>query len=292
MIDLTNLNIIKGLLTHYNVSAQKSLGQNFLIDKEVLDKITKAAELSKVDFVVEVGPGFGTLTLLLAEKAGRILAIETDKKILSILRAISSGYQNIDLLPANVLRLDGKELYSHYKAWSKTRNKKTRYKLVSNLPYYITSAVLKQFLETNYRPDLIVVMVQKEVAERIVAKPGEMSLLSLSVQFFGKPEIIAAVSKDAFWPKPKVDSAILKIVPHSSQLQHSVDDVKKFFRMLKAGFGERRKQLHNSLSGGLNINDATVQEKLRYVGISPQTRAQELSITQWVKLFKQFKKDI
>jgi len=291
MIDLTDLNTIKSLLTHYNVSAQKSLGQNFLIDKEVLEKITKAAELSNADFVIEIGPGFGTLTLPLAENAGRVLAIETDKKILSILRALSSGYQNIDLLPANVLRLDGKELYNRYKIWSKTRNKKTQYKLVSSLPYYITSAVLKQFLETEYQPDLIVVMVQKEVAKRIVAKPGEMSLLSLSVQFFGKPEIVAIVPNDAFWPKPKVDSAILKIVP-DPKIQHDVNDIKKFFRMLKAGFGEKRKQLHNSLSGGLNINDATVREKLKYIGISPKARAQELSLTQWVKLFQQFKQNI
>lgn len=286
MIDLTDIGTIKGLLTHYNVSAQKSLGQNFLIDKDVLKQIIEAAELKRTDYVVEVGPGFGTLTLPLAENVGRVLAIETDKKILSILKALSSGYQNIDILPANILRLNDRELYGRYKVWSKTRDKQTKYKLVSNLPYYITSPILKQFLETDYKPDLIVLMVQKEVAERIIAGPGNMSILSISVQLFGKPEIVATVSKDAFWPKPKVDSAILKIVPEV-KIQHDIDSVKDFFRIVKAGFGEKRKQLHNSLSGGLNIDDATVQEKLKYIGINPKTRAQDLSLTQWVKLYHQ-----
>lgn len=286
-IDLTDIKTIKSLLTHYNTSAQKSLGQNFLIDAQVLDDILKAAELTKNDFVVEVGPGFGVLTLPVSEEAGRVLAIETDKKILQILKAISGGTTNIDILPANVLKLESKQLYERYKIWSKARNKATQYKLVSNLPYYITSAILKQFLETETRPSLIVIMVQKEVAERITAKAGNMSTLAVSVQFFGKPEIVRVVSQDAFWPKPKVDSAILKIVPHQ-ELPHNIDNIKMFFRIVKAGFGERRKQLHNSLSGGLNLDDEVVQEILKENKINPKTRAQDLTIDHWKKLYQSF----
>lgn len=287
-IDLTDIKTIKSLLTHYNTSAHKSLGQHFLIDREVLDDILQAADLSKSDFVVEVGPGFGVLTLPIAKKAGRVLAIETDKKILEILRALSSGYTNIDILPTNVLKIESKQLLERYKTWSKARNKETHYKLVSNLPYYITSAILKQFLETDVRPSLIVIMVQKEVGERITAKVGKMSTLSVSVQFFGTPEIVRIVPRTAFWPKPNVDSAILKIVPHA-KLPHNVDNIKMFFRIVKAGFGERRKQLHNSLSGGLNLNDEDVQKILKEQGIDPTTRAQDLSVNNWIKLYLAFK---
>ncbi|MDD5605991.1 MAG: 16S rRNA (adenine(1518)-N(6)/adenine(1519)-N(6))-dimethyltransferase RsmA [Patescibacteria group bacterium] len=290
-IDLTDIKTIKSLLTHYNTSAHKSLGQNFLIDPEVLDEILCAAQLSKNDFVVEVGPGFGVLTLPVADAAGRVLAIETDKKILQILKALSSGYTNIDILPANVLKLESRQLYERYRLWRKARNKTTQYKLVSNLPYYITSSILKQFLETEFRPSLLVVMVQKEVAERIVAKEGERSILSVSVQFFGKPEIVRIVPKTSFWPKPEVDSAILKIVPYP-ELPHNVDDIKLFFRVVKAGFGERRKQLHNALSGGLGVDDTVMQKVLKENRINPKHRAQDLSIDQWVKLYHALEKII
>ncbi|AKM84964.1 MAG: dimethyladenosine transferase, 16S rRNA (adenine1518-N6/adenine1519-N6)-dimethyltransferase [candidate division Kazan bacterium GW2011_GWA1_50_15] len=287
-MDLTDIQTVKSLLTHYNLTAQKSLGQHFLIDAGALRTMLEAADLSKNDFVVEVGPGFGVLTLPVAERAGRVLAVETDKKLISILKALSSGTPNIDLLPANVLKLESRQLHDRYRQWSRVKSGRTRYKLVSNLPYYITSPILKQFLETSYRPDLIVVMVQREVAERIAAKPGEMSLLSVSVQFFGQPEIVRTVTKQSFWPKPEVDSAILKITPHP-KLPWDVDDVRFFFRMVKAGFGERRKQLHNSLSGGLHIDDKLARNLLAGAGIDPKTRAQDLSVERWVKLYRQLK---
>ncbi|MFH0905118.1 MAG: 16S rRNA (adenine(1518)-N(6)/adenine(1519)-N(6))-dimethyltransferase RsmA [bacterium] len=287
-LDLTDPSTIKSLLTHYNVSAQKSLGQHFLIDREVLEKIVEAADLSKHDFVVEIGPGFGTLTFPLAEAAGRILAVETDKRIINILKALGSGYYNIDLLPANILKLSDRDLYSRYRLWSKAKSGATHYKLVSNLPYYITSPILKQFLETLFPPDLIVVMVQKEVAERITAKPGDLSVLGVSVQFFGEPEIIAIVPKTSFWPRPAVDSAIIKIQPFKKS-PYNVDDIRFFFRVVKAGFGERRKQLHNSLSGGLNLESRVVANTLAGVGVDPKARAQDLTLPQWVKIYQQFK---
>ncbi|OGB73573.1 ribosomal RNA small subunit methyltransferase A [candidate division Kazan bacterium RIFCSPHIGHO2_01_FULL_44_14] len=288
MLELTDLQTVKGLLTHYNLSAQKSLGQHFLIDAGALRAMLEAADLGKGDFVVEIGPGFGVLTFPVAERAGRILAVETDKRLISILKALGSGYPNIDLLPANILRLESKLIHERYRQWSKVKTGRTHYKLVSNLPYYITSPILKQFLETDYRPDLIVVMVQKEVAERIVAKPGQMSILAVSIQFFGQPELVRTVTKQSFWPKPEVDSAILKITPYQ-KLPYDVDDIRFFFRMVKAGFGEKRKQLHNSLGGGLHLEDTVVRNLLAGSGIDPKARAQELSVERWVKLYHQLK---
>ena len=288
MLDLTDLKTIKSLLTYYNVSAQKSLGQHFLLDREALKQTLKAAELTKKDFVIEIGPGFGVLTFPMADLAGRVLAVETDKKVLSILRALGSGYTNLDILPSNILKLDSRYIYNRYKQWSKVKSGKTGYKLVSNLPYYITSAILKLFLETDLSPDLIVVMMQKEVAERIVAGPGEMSVLGISVQFFGEPEIVAQVPRTAFWPKPEVDSAIVRIKPRR-QILFEIDNVKLFFRIVKAGFGERRKQLHNSLSGGLWLDDELVITTLEKIKIDPKTRPQDLSLAEWGKIYYQFK---
>ena len=288
MLDLTDVKTIRSLLTYYNVSAQKSLGQHFLIDPDALAKMIKAADLSKGDFVVEVGPGFGVLTFPMADLAGRVLAVETDKKVLEILKALGSGCPNLDILPSNILKLDSRYIHDRYKTWSKVKSGKTHYKLVSNLPYYITSAILKLFLETNLPPDLIVVMVQKEVAERIVAGPGELSILGISVQFFGEPEIITVVPRTSFWPKPEVDSAIIRIKPFKKP-PHEIDDVKMFFRIVKAGFGERRKQLHNSLSGGLWLDDELVQETLAEVGNDPKLRPQDLDLAQWAKIYHRFK---
>lgn len=287
-LDLTDLKTVKSLLTYYNVAAQKNLGQHFLIDKAALEQMLKAANLAKNDFVVEIGPGFGVLTFPMAELAGRVLAVETDKKVLDILKALGSGYPNLDILPSNILKLDSRYIHDRYTTWSKIKKGATQYKLVSNLPYYITSAILKLFLETDLPPDLIVVMVQKEVAERIVAPPGELSLLGISVQFFGEPEIMAQVPKTSFWPKPEVDSAIIRIKPFK-QPPHKITDTKTFFRIVKAGFGERRKQLHNSLSGGLWLDDAMVQQVLLGIGIDPKTRPQDLSLEQWAKIYHQFK---
>jgi len=288
VIDLTDLKTVKELLTHYNLSAQKSLGQHFLVDAGALRTMLEAAELGKGDFVVEVGPGFGVLTFPVAERAGRVLAIETDKRIIGILKALGSGVPNVDLLPANILRLNSQLLHDRYRVWSKVKTGRTHYKLVSNLPYYITSPILKQFLETNHRPDLIVVMVQKEVAERIVARPGEMSILAVSIQFFGRPELVRTVPRGSFWPKPEVDSAILKITPYQ-KLPYDIDDVRLFFRIVKAGFGERRKQLHNSIGGGLNLDDKVARNLLAGAGIDPKDRAQDLALAQWVKLYHHFK---
>ncbi|MEZ4210505.1 MAG: 16S rRNA (adenine(1518)-N(6)/adenine(1519)-N(6))-dimethyltransferase RsmA [Patescibacteria group bacterium] len=291
MLELTDLKTVKSLLTFYNVSAQKQLGQHFLIDKPALEAIVDSANLTKQDYVVEIGPGFGVLTFPLADKAGRVLAIETDKKIIEILKSLGSGYANLEILPSSILKLDNQFLHNKYKAWSKNKTQPTKYKLVANLPYYITSSIIKLFLETDNRPEVISIMVQKEVAERITAEPGEMSLLAVSVQLYSTAEIVRIVPRTSFWPAPEVDSAILKIVPFSKP-RFEIDNYKMFFRIAKAGFGERRKQLHNSLSGGLNLDDELIVEILERVGIDPKTRAQDLSIDNWVSLYSELKNEL
>lgn len=284
MLDLTDLKTIKSLLTYYNVSANKKLGQHFLIEKEAIEVMTKAAELTKSDFVVEIGPGFGVLTLPVAELAGRVLAIETDKKILEILKAVGSGYSNLEIMPASILKLTGDYLHDRFQEWSKAMSGKTRYKMVSNLPYYITSNIIKLFLDTQKKPEMIVVMVQKEVAERIIAEAGEMSILAISVQIYGKPEIVRIVPRTSFWPKPEVDSAILKITTYKKP-PYDIPDQKRFFRIVKAGFGEKRKQIHNSIGGGLRLDPEVVDEILIKSGIDPTARPQDLIIEQWVNLY-------
>lgn len=285
MIDLTDIRTIKSLLTYYNVSAQKQLGQHFLIDKEALLELVASAELSEKDFVVEIGPGFGVLTFQLTERAGRVLAIETDKKILEILKGLGSTLANLEILPTSILKLDSAYLYNKYLEWSRVRMGETKYKLVSNLPYYITSSIIKLVLEGENKPEVISIMVQKEVAERITAQPGEMSILAVSVQVFGEADIVRIVPKKSFWPAPEVDSAILRIRPYGTP-RYDIADMKRFFRVVKAGFGEKRKQLHNSLSGALRIDDAEVVEILNNLEIDPKRRPQDLSLEEWVNLYK------
>jgi 16S rRNA (adenine1518-N6/adenine1519-N6)-dimethyltransferase len=283
MLDLTDIKTIRSLLTYYNVAANKQLGQHFLIDKEALLAMVASANITEADYIVEIGPGFGVLTFPLTQKAGRVLAIETDKKILEILKGLGGTVANLEILESSILTLNSKYLYDKYQEWAKIKTGKTHYKIVSNLPYYITSSIIKLLLEGENKPELISIMVQKEVAERITAEPGEMSILAISVQIFGAAEIVRIVPAKSFWPAPQVDSAILRITPYQKP-KYPIDDLKKFFRVVKAGFGEKRKQLHNSLAGGLHIDDQDAIAHLDACGIDPKQRAQDLSIDQWIAL--------
>jgi 16S rRNA (adenine1518-N6/adenine1519-N6)-dimethyltransferase len=287
-LDLTDLTTIKKLLTYYNLAANKKLGQHFLTSREAVTVAIKAANLSNKDFVVEIGPGFGTLTLPLADTAGRVLAIETDPKMLSILRPMVNPLANVEVLSANILTLRSEDIFAKAREWHKIHGQKPSYKVVSNLPYYITSAIIKMFLENSPRPERLVLMVQKEVGERITAKPGEMSVLAVSVQFYGKAEMIFDVPRTNFWPKPEVDSAIIRITPYSKS-PFPVDDERLFFRIVKAGFGEKRKQLHNSLAGGLQLDPESIGVALQAAEIDPTTRPQDLSVENWVRLYQEFK---
>ncbi|MFA5413270.1 MAG: 16S rRNA (adenine(1518)-N(6)/adenine(1519)-N(6))-dimethyltransferase RsmA [Patescibacteria group bacterium] len=275
-MDLTDLNVIKNFCKKYGIRPSKEFGQNFLVDREVLETMVQAADLEKNDIVLEIGPGFGTLTTELAGRVGRVVAVEADRAVGEAAREILSDFKNVEIAEGSILKLPITDYrLSNY-----------NYKLVANLPYQITSAVFRKFLSEEPRPSEITVMVQKEVAERICAESGEMSLLSLSVQFYGEPEIVAIVPRRAFWPEPEVDSAILKIsdIKNIYEKNKKEIDPEKFFRLAKMGFSARRKQLQNNLSGGLRLKNKEVQDILVKFGFDPKIRAQDLTLGDWIKL--------
>lgn len=263
---------IKKILKKEKLQALKSLGQNFLIDKEVLDKIIQAAELGKNDVVLEIGPGLGVLTKKLSEKAKKVIAVEKDR---GLAKFLEGRYRNVEVINGDALKLDFLPIVKKYSAAGK-------YKVVSNIPYYITSPLMKLFLESECQPKLIVFLVQKEVAQRICAKAGDMSILAISVQTYGSPEIAGYIDKSSFYPEPKVDSAILKIKNISRDF--SRDYYQKFFKIVKMGFSAKRKKISNNLSSGLYIEKEKIKKFLESFGINPDSRAQELTLEDWKKL--------
>ena len=268
----------KKQLASYDLRARKGLGQNFLVDGGILKKIASAAELTPADTVIEVGPGLGTLTETLAEQAGKVIAIELDNNFADILKTNFTGSNKVIVLNADVLQVNPADI----------PGKKTDYKVVANLPYYITSAVIRHFLEASVKPTMMVLMVQKEVAQQITAKPGEMSLLSVSVQLYGKPTIVSTVPARCFYPAPNVDSAILKIAVYA-QPKIEPGDIRGFFDIVRAGFSANRKQLPNSLANGLKIPKNDIIPLLEKAGIDPKRRAETLTIDEWGILYKEFK---
>jgi len=279
---------------------KKSLGQNFLKDKNIAKKIVAAADLQPIDFVIEIGPGEGILTEELAKKAGRVLAVEIDQNLIPDLQQKFSKYKNVEIINEDVLKINLSEIFSQYKL------KTTNYKLIANIPYYITSKIIRLFLESSTPPQEMILMVQKEVAERIVAhsseipavgrgatrisrsKPGKMSLLAVSVQYFAQPKILFPVSRGSFSPVPAVDSAVIKI----SNFEFRISNLerKKFFRVVKAGFSAKRKTLANNLANSFHLDKKDVVEKIKNAGLPPTSRAQELSIDDWKKLANLFLK--
>ena len=270
------------LMRRFSLRPRKGLGQHFLIDREVLGIITSAAELNTGDIIMEVGPGLGILTRELARQAGRVIAIELDTQLAAILKQTLASFDNVTIINEDVLRLEPLALLKEQKAVDGLSG----YKMVANLPYYITSPVLRHFLEASVKPKIMVVMVQKEVAEAIVAKPGKMSLLSVSVQFYGEPRIISNVPAHSFYPAPEVDSAILlvKVYPQPAV---AVDEG-SFFQLVRAGFSLPRKQICNSLAQGLELPKSDVLSLLEKSSISPQRRAETLTLEEWAKLWRVF----
>lgn len=275
----------KTLLRHFGLRAKKSLGQHFLIDREVLKSVTQAAELTPSDTVIEIGPGLGVLTRELAGRAGRVISVELDEKLASILRKTLSSFENVTVKSGDILKIDPEILIREQQAKFSTQIAVPfNYKVVADLPYYITSPVLRHFLEASRKPRLMVLMVQKEVAEVITARPGKMSLLSVSVQFYGEPRIISFVSADSFYPAPEVSSAILRIDLYP-QPALSVSDVGGFFELVRAGFCAPRKQIINSLQQGLKLAKDNVLSLLERADIAPQRRAESLSLDEWQRLW-------
>jgi len=277
-IDLTNIRELRNFLYAHHIRPNKAFGQNFLVDRDVLQHIVEAAEVHGGDQVLELGAGTGVLTRELAKRARRVVAVELEREMLSLLAKTTHNYTNVEIMERNLLYVDPREIFGS-----------DSYKLVANLPYYIASPTFRHFLESTNPPCLFVVMVQYEVAQRIVATPGDLSLLGISIQFYGDPKIIAHVPARAFYPAPKVDSAILRIdlkdeVPLTPEQRDS------FFRLVQAGFSERRKQLHNSLAHGLHRKNADVQPWLLAANIDPSRRAETLSIEDWLRLWHEMEK--
>lgn len=264
---------IPALLREHDLQPRKRLGQNFLIDAAALQRIIVASDLDPDDIVIEVGSGLGTLTRRLAERTDSVLAIELDERLVAILREELADLENVQILHGDVLKMNRTELGLISQG----------YKVVANLPYYITSAVLRHFLEAEPRPSLMVVTVQREVAKRIVAGPGEMSLLAVSVQFYGQPQIVTRIPARAFYPQPSIDSAVIRIdVGPQPQvvLPPGVNET-TFFRVVRAGFQQRRKTLRNALSAGLALDPALVAGELKRAGVDPRRRAETLSLEEW-----------
>jgi 16S rRNA (adenine1518-N6/adenine1519-N6)-dimethyltransferase len=251
---------------------KRSIGQHFLLDLSVVDVMCDAAHLSQADTVIEIGAGHGTLTHELAKRAGRVLAIEMDDECMPLLTGFFGEQKNVELVHADALAW-----------WDKAHQQfhDRDYKLVANLPYNIASHVLRIFLEQSPRPSQMVVMVQKEVAERAAAPPGKMSMLSLAVQYYGDAKIIALVPQEAFDPPPAVTSAVLSI-----KTKRCVDgrEAKRIFHLARLGFASRRKQLHALLAKPLGKTNGEIKKVIESIGAPATARAQELSITQWKQL--------
>jgi len=278
------LNETRRLLNQYGLHARKGLAQHFLINRDVLHKITAAAELVKNDLVMEIGPGLGVLTAELVVKAGWVIAVELDNQLAAILKENIPLSHNLTVINRDILEIEPGDLLKGLPPEMPADVNKS-YKVVANLPYYITSHVLRHFLEAAVKPKIMVITIQKELAQSIIAQPGEMSLLSNSVQFYGKPKIISYIPPECFYPPPKVHSAILRIDIYPRPAVE-VRDESSFFRLLRAGFKANRKQIINSLSSGLGLPKQEIQPLLNDAGIDPKRRAETLSLEDWARLFQ------
>ena len=259
----------------FEIRPSRSKGQNFLINEKIYDEIVEAAGINSEDTVLEVGPGLGFLTAKLAKAAKNVVAVELDDKLANFLQIglDSNDVENVTIVNQDVLKFNPTDLPSGYK-------------VVANLPYNITSIFLRTFLNQKNRPQSLVLMLQKEVAERLIAKPGEMSMLALSVQFFGDVEIVREVKAGNFWPEPKIDSAVIRlIIDKDKRGEITHDEEKAFFRLAKFGFSAKRKMLKNNLASGLKISNAEAEKLLISVGLDEHIRAQDLSVSNWQKLF-------
>ncbi len=274
-LSLPSLNI-PALLRRYDLRPSKGLGQNFLQDNQALQKIVNAANPGLADDVLEIGPGLGSLTRYLALSARSVTAVELDRKLFPVLESVLAPYKNVRLVQGDILKINPAELMDT-----------PDYIVVANIPYYITSLVIRHLLEAEQSPSRAVLTVQKEVAERICAGVGKMSLLALSVQVYGNPVIGGYIPAEAFYPTPKVDSAVLCIEIHPQPIIPA-ESLDKFFTIIKAGFSQKRKTLRNALSGGLRIPPIDAEGLLSAAGIDPLRRAETLSLKEWGNLVKEY----
>jgi 16S rRNA (adenine1518-N6/adenine1519-N6)-dimethyltransferase len=266
---------VPALLRQHNLRPDRRLGQNFLIDDHALRKVVAAAGLQPEMNVLEVGAGLGSLTRYLAIQSGQVVAVELDQRLLPILHSVLRPYGNVSIVAGDILKLDLADLMDE-----------KPYQVVANIPYYITSAVIRHLLEAQKKPQGLVLTVQKEVAERICAGPGEMSLLALSVQVYGRPEVAGRIPAGAFYPVPKVDSAVVRVNLLGEPLI-PIAMLDLFFQLARAGFGQKRKTLRNALAGGLHWKPAQAEALLVAAGINPMRRAETLLVVEWERLTRQ-----
>ena len=274
---LPSLNI-HALLRQYGLRPKKKLGQNFLIDDAALRKIVKAAEISPEEVILEIGPGLGSLTRYLAVSGSRVIAVELDHILIAPLKDVMAPYRNVTIVEGDIL---GQNISQMFAALQDANI--ASYAVIANIPYYITSALIRHLLEASIKPDRIVLTVQNEVAMRICADPPKMSLLALSVQIYGEPKIVAKIPAAAFYPAPQIDSAVIRIDLYPIPI---IPDplTKPFFQLAKAGFSQKRKNLRNSISGGLGWDKAQTEILLERSGINHTRRAETLNLDEWHKL--------
>lgn len=268
------------ILQKYHFVFQKKFGQNFLIDTHVLEKIIKAAGVTKEDMVLEIGPGIGTMTQYLCENAREVIAVEIDKKLIPILEDTLSDYNNVTVINEDILKLDIKKLVEE-------RNHGKAIKIVANLPYYITTPIIMGLFEAHVPIENITVMVQKEVADRMQAGPGtkDYGALSLAVQYYAQPYIAANVPANCFMPRPTVGSAVIRLTLHKD-MPVKVRDEKLMFRIIRASFNQRRKTLLNGLNnrGEFSIPKEVIAEAIEELGVSPTIRGEALTLDQFATL--------
>ena len=268
------------VLQKYNFNFQKKFGQNFLIDTRVLEQIIDAADITKDDFVLEIGPGIGTMTQYLCETAREVVAVEIDTNLIPILKDTLSAYDNVEVLNQDILKVDIASL-------AKERNNNRPIKVVANLPYYITTPIIMGLFESHVPIDSITIMVQKEVADRMQEGPGskEYGALSLAVQYYAKPEIVVNVPPSCFMPQPKVGSAVIRLTRHE-QSPVEVEDEKLMFQVIRASFNQRRKTLANGLNnfGSFGLSKEEIQSCIEELGVPVNIRGEALSLEQFAEL--------
>lgn len=267
---------VRSLLRQHNLDPHKGLGQNFLVDQGVLRKIVQSAGVTPMDSVLEIGAGLGSLTTVLADNAKRVVAVEIDKKLIPVLQEVMAPFKNVTVVPGDMLELDPSALMQS-----------DDYLVVANIPYYITSAIIRHLLDSKLKPRRMALTMQKEVAGRICAKAGDYSLLALSVQVFGEPRTVLNIPASAFYPQPNVDSSTLLIDLYPEPLI-PVDKLDCFFRLAHFGFSQKRKTMRNTLAAGLNWSGDQAAALLRSAGIDPTRRAQTLEIPEWRTLVMEY----
>jgi 16S rRNA (adenine1518-N6/adenine1519-N6)-dimethyltransferase len=271
---------VHALLRRYHLDPYKGLGQNFLVDPAALARIVQAAEITKNDTVLEIGAGLGSLTRLIAQSARRVVAVEIDNKLIPPLQEVMARSPNCEIIRGDILELDPAAIVGE-----------KGYLVVANIPYYITSAIIRHLLAAAVKPARLVLTMQQEVAKRICAEPGDLSLLALSVKVFGDPKIVATIPAGAFFPAPKVDSSTLRVDIYEQPLMNE-RQLGDFFTLAKAGFSQKRKMLRNTLASGLKIPSEKAEELLKAAGIDPTRRAQTLELAEWRTLVCEYESQI